>query len=175
MNELQHKSPSFIVVQMWEEHVLFDGFGESSHGFVVFRNDLHRRHDWFSYRATHRTLHPSHTHTHTHLPDVRGGVLLGVDLSADGSSPPAALHHGVHGRRRLVFTRVWARAGFLLAQQLLGFLLMHACLWEVWFCLWGLDSGWIWSRSSNRSELNDWRSPAYVSLVFHWKILFRFN
>ncbi len=127
------KSPSFIVVQMWEEHIFFDGFGESSHGLVVFRNDLHRRQNTRLIELQSLT-HPHYISlTNTHLPDVWGGVLLVVDLSADGSSPPAALHHGVHGRRHLIFTRVWARAGFLLAQQLLSFLLMHACLWEVWF------------------------------------------
>lgn len=58
-----------------------------------------------------------------YLSDVGGGVLLSVDLCADGTAPPAPLHHRVHGRRDLILTGVRPRAGLLLTQVLLRLLL----------------------------------------------------
>lgn len=58
-----------------------------------------------------------------HLSDIGCSVLLCVDLSADGSSPPATLDNRVHGRRHLLIPGVRTAAGLLLVQDLLGLLL----------------------------------------------------
>ena len=59
-----------------------------------------------------------------YLSDIWGCVLLCVDLCAEGSSPPATLYHGVHGRRHLLIAWVWTgTAGLLLVLNLLGLLL----------------------------------------------------
>jgi hypothetical protein len=50
--------PPLIVIQVREEHVLLDGFGQRRHGFVVFGNDLEKDaiRDIAYFRATHKRV-----------------------------------------------------------------------------------------------------------------------
>ena len=61
-----------------------------------------------------------------YLPNIRRGILLGVDLSADGPASPPALHHRVRGRRgEFILPRVCTAACFLQVLDLLCLLLKN--------------------------------------------------
>lgn len=61
-----------------------------------------------------------------YLPNIGRGILLGVDLSADGPASPPALHHRVRGRRGdFILPRVCTAARFLQVLDLLCLLLKN--------------------------------------------------
>lgn len=92
-----------------------------------------------AYPQQHCLYHIPHCWGQFYLSDIWGCILLCVNLSTEGSSPPTTLHHRVHGWRHFLIARVWTgAAGLLLVLNLLGLLLQvevkDEILQGLWIC-----------------------------------------